>query len=328
MVAAADDDVVQIIDIADPANPTPVSAVFDGSDGFDALEGAVDVEVFDSGGRTYATVAAARDSGIQIMDITDPARPTPVSAVFDGSNGFDALDGAIDVEVFDSGGRTYAIVAAYWDGGVQIMDITDPANPTPTSAVFDSSGGSDNGLNGYWNQVVTALFAGLGGFVALDGANDVEVFDSGGRTYAMVTAWKDGGVQIMDITDPANPTPTSAVFDGPGGFIDLDRAVDVEVFESGDRTYAMVISSLDNTILIMDITDPAHPAYDGPARFTVYAANDLEVFESGDRTYVMVATYYKDDILIMDITDPAHPAPTSDVFDDPESSPLWIGRQT
>ena len=144
------------------------------------------MEVFESGGRTYAMVAAWKDGGVQIMDITDPARPIPVSAVFDGLRVIDTMDGAYEVEVFDSGGRTYAMVAAVYDHGIQIMDITDPARPTPTSAVFDGSEG----------------------FTALDRAVDVEVFESGGRTYAMVAAvYDNGAVQIMDITDPARPTP-------------------------------------------------------------------------------------------------------------------------
>ena len=121
--------------------PVPVSAVFDGSGGFGALDGANDVVVFTQGGRTYAIVAAVDDDGVQIMDITNPVHPAPVSAVFDNSGGFSALNGARDAEVFTQGGRTYAIVAAAFDDGVQIMDITNPIHPSPVSAVFDGSWG-------------------------------------------------------------------------------------------------------------------------------------------------------------------------------------------
>ena len=160
----------QIVTVLEPA---PVSAVFDDSGGFGALDGAIDAEVFTQGGRTYAIVTAAGDDGVQIMDITNPIHPSPVSAVFDGSGGFSALNYAVGVEVFTQGGRTYAIVAAVHDHGVQIMDITNPIHPTPVSAVFDGSGG----------------------FGALAGAIDVEVFTQGGRTYAIVIARYDHGVQ-------------------------------------------------------------------------------------------------------------------------------------
>ena len=77
------------------------------------------------------------------MDITNPIHPSPVSAVFDGSGGFGALDGAIDAEVFTQGGRTYAIVAAGGDDdGVQIMDITNPYIRPPSRPSLTALGGS------------------------------------------------------------------------------------------------------------------------------------------------------------------------------------------
>ncbi len=36
----------------------------------------------------------------------------------------------------------------------------------------------------------------------------------GNKHYALVTATVDSGVQIIDITDPANPLPVAAVTDG------------------------------------------------------------------------------------------------------------------
>ena len=368
-VSNNDDDVVQIMDITDPTRPVPVSAVFDGSGGFATLRLAEDVEVFGVGDRTYAIVATPGNSGIQIMDVTDPARPAHASAVSIARDGFDALRGPNDVEVFESGDRTYAMVAAGDDDGVQIMDITDPTRPVPVSAVFDGSGGFDalawaSGVEVFENEdrtyaivtgrhddgvqimdvtdsanpaPVSAVFDGSGGFDALYGAEDVEVFWSGNRTYAIVTAFSDGGVQIMDVTDPANPVPVSAVFDGSGGFDALYGAEDVEVFWSGNRTYGIVASYYDDGVQIMDVTDPANPVpvsavFDGSvavdiesgfnqelADAVLAATNSTElagtVFGAGNRTYGIVATLYDNATQIMDITDPANPVPVSAVFD-------------
>ena len=108
------------------------------------------VEVFGSGDRTYAMVATHGNSGIQIMDITDPARPAHASAVSIAWNGFDALAGANDMAVFGSGNRTYAIVAASSDSGSRSWTLqTRPGGPV--SAVFDGSGGFDAWLGqGTW----------------------------------------------------------------------------------------------------------------------------------------------------------------------------------
>ena len=121
------------------SGPSQVSAALNGSEWFSALDGASDIEVFSSGTRTYAMVAA--NNKVSIRDITDLAHPAPVWGIYDDTGRFTALHGVVDVEVFKSGGRTYAMVAAARDSGIQIMDITDPARPTPTSAVFDGSDG-------------------------------------------------------------------------------------------------------------------------------------------------------------------------------------------
>ena len=299
IVTTLGDDGVQIMDIANPIRPVPVSGVFDGSGGFSELDGANDVEVFGQGDRTYAIATALGDDGVQIMDITDPTRPVPVSAVSDGSGGFSALDGANDVEVYGQGGRTYAIVAAQYDDGVQIINITNLTRPVPVSAVFDGSGG----------------------FGELDGAGSVEVFGQGGRTYAVVAAQYDDGVQIMNITDPTRPVPVSAVFDGSGEFSALDGANDVEVFGQGDRTYAIATAWHDDGVQIMNITDPTRPVTvstvsDGSGGFsTLYGAGSVEVFGQGDRTYAIVAALHDDGVQIMNIDNPTRPVPVSAVSD-------------
>ena len=81
------------------------------------------------------------DGGVQIMDVTDLGRAMPVFAASDGSGGFSALGGAIDAEVFVVGSRTYVAVAAVNDGGLQIMDVTDPLRAAPVAAVFEGYGG-------------------------------------------------------------------------------------------------------------------------------------------------------------------------------------------
>ena len=353
MVAGFADGGVQIMDVTDPAHPAPVSAVFDGSGGFGALNMAAGVEVFSMHGRTYGVVAAMADGGVQIMDVTDPAHPAPVSAVFDGSGGFGALNGAADVEVFSMHGKMYGMVADFHDGGVQIMEVTDPAHPAPVSAAFDGTGGFGalNGANGVEvfnmhgrtygiaaaridNGVqimdvtdpvnpapVSAVFDGIGGFSTLAGASDVEVYEADGRTYGIVAGFADGGVQIMDVTDPANPAPVSAAFDGIGGFSTLAGASDVEVFNMHGRTYGIATSWHDGGAQIMDITDPTYPipvsaVLGGFGGFGPLAGtSDVEVFSAYGRTFGIVTTAYDYGVWVMDMTDPARPVPVSAIFD-------------
>ena len=89
------------------------------------------MHTYEMDGSTYAVVTAYADNGVQIIDITDPAAPVPVSAVYDEKDGFGVLSGPEGLDVFGVGDRVYAIVAANIDDGVQIIDITDPAAPAP-----------------------------------------------------------------------------------------------------------------------------------------------------------------------------------------------------
>ena len=100
-------------------------AATDGQGGFTTLHGAQAVSTFVRGESTYAIVAATRDNGIQIVDVSDPSNPVPVSSATDGEGGFTELDGAIAVSTFAIDGSTYAIVAAYSDNGIQIVSIPD-----------------------------------------------------------------------------------------------------------------------------------------------------------------------------------------------------------
>ena len=91
--------------------------------GFTALGGAEDVAITQISGRTYAVVTALSDDGLQVVDITDPFVPAPASAVFDGTGGFEALDGANEVAIVQISGRTYAVVTSWHDDGVQIIGL-------------------------------------------------------------------------------------------------------------------------------------------------------------------------------------------------------------
>ena len=84
----------------------------------------------------YALVAAGADSGVQIINITDPASPTAVANVTD-STAYPELEGAVSITTAQIGSSHYALVAALDDDGVQIINITDPASPTPVANVTD-----------------------------------------------------------------------------------------------------------------------------------------------------------------------------------------------
>ena len=366
LVTSPDDDAVQIINITDPTEPVPVSSVFDGRAVFNALGLANDVAAVTISGHTYALVASRGDNAVQIIEITDPTAPLPVSSVFDEQDGFDALGRANDIETATISGSTYALVTSLDDDAVQIIDITDPTAPLPVSSVFDGRKGFGalgraNGMEttaisgGTYALVashadnavqiiditdptaplpVSSVFDGRKGFGALGRANGMETTAISGGTYALVASHADNAVQIIDITDPAAPRPVSGVFDGRDGFDALGRANDVKVYEASGRTYALVTSQDDNAVQIIDVTDPAAPravssVFDEQDGFDALGrANDVEVYETSGRTYALVTSRSDNAVQIIDVTDPASPRAVHGVVDDQDGFDALAGANS
>ena len=315
IVAAFKDHGVQIVNITDPSSPVPVASFGDGdtvtvngvNKTFDRLEGAFGIAMATIGSSTYALVSTYADDGVQIVNITDPSSPVPVVSFGDGDivtvNGvnktFDRLEGGEGIATATIGDGTYALVAGYYDDGVQIIDITDPANPVPAASFGE--GGRVSGVSKTFNE--------------LKGANGITTVTIGDGTYALVTAYDDDGVQIIDITDPSSPVPAASFGDGDtvGGktFDNLDGAFGVDTATIGSGTYALVSAMYDNGVQIIDITDPANPvpaasvsngdSFDGKTFDKLTVPRGIAAATIGSNVYALVAAFLVDGIQIIDL---------------------------
>ena len=305
IVASKDDDGVQIIDITNPASPVAKGFATDGMDGFDVLDGASDVATFEVGGTWYAIVVSYDDDGVQLIDLSDPASPVAVGSATDGSNGFEALDGANGVAVFTNGASVLACVTSWFDDAVQIIDVTNPSSPEPVATATDAiatpantalctlSPSADFGVtpgtcnptgatvtcayvigtysdadnDGTFDTMDTAdtCTSSTSSFMELAGPTGVDTFTMGRSVYAIVASKDDDGVQIIDITNPASPVAKGFATDGMDGFDVLDGASDVATFEVGGTWYAIVVSYDDDGVQLIDLSDPASPVAVGSA---------------------------------------------------------------
>ena len=295
------------------------------------LKGPRGIATFTSGGSTYAAVAAGTDSGVQILNITDPRNIAAAGSTADRDDA--ELGGAWGIATFTSGGSTYAAVAAFNGNAVQILDVTEPSNVFPAGsiaggalklnsprgiAIFNSTGGTyaavaasgSNGvqiLNVTDPYSITAAGSIAGGALKLSGARGIATFTSGGDTYAAVAASGSKGVQILNVTDPTSITAAGSIAgdDSPA----LDGARAIAIFESGSGTYAAVAATFDDGIQILNVTDP----YSVTAAGSITDTGDLELkrpwgiatFTSGNSTYAAVAAYEDNAVQILDVTDPS-----------------------
>ena len=290
LVAAARDHGIEIIDITDPASPSSVAALSH-SPTYPKLQGVYSIAITQIGSSHYALATAFSNNGVQIIDITDLARPAPVAALSDGPT-YWKLEGAYSIAITQIGSSHYALVAASTEDGVQIIDITDPANPAPVAALSHGST-----------------------YPKLRTPNSITTTQIGSSHYALVASSYGDGVQIIDITDPANPAPVAALSDG-STYRMLRGASSITTAQIGSSLYALVASYDDDGVQIIDITDPARPApvaalSDGPTYPELAGANSITTAQIGSSHYALVTAARDDGVQIIDITDPARPAPVA-----------------
>ena len=298
-VASYEDDAIQLLDITDPASPEILEPAIDGEDGFTALDGALDIDVLSLGGRIYAMVASYEEDAIQILDLTNPNFPLPLSVVQrdvdyvrDDDFGREetetaiGLDGPSGIDMMVVNGRIYGVIASQNDDIVLVLDINNPTIPWPASFMYD----------------------GNRGFNTLDGASDVEIVSIGGVPYGVVTAKWDRGVQIIDLSDPESPAPVSAISDNTDGFEALAGANKVEIVPSPIGTLAIVSSILDDAVQVIDVSNPENPlpvqhAFDRIDGFdSLKGADDIAAFLIDGNLYIMVAGVEDRAIQIMTVS--------------------------
>ena len=302
VVAAQIDDGVQILNVTYPSNITAVGNTKNTPNL--ELFGATSITTFESGGHTYAAVAAYGDDGVQILNVTDLSNITVADSITGDGINTDSLElnGARDITTFESGGHTYAAVAAQIDDGVQILNVTDPSNITAAGSITDDGTNTDD--------------------LELNGAYGITTFKSGGHTYAAVAAYDDDGVQILNVTDPSRITAAGSITDDGTNTDDLELngARGITTFESGGHIYVAVAAFEDDGIQILNVTYP----YNITAAGSITNAGVLELngaygittFNASGHIYAAVAADIDDGVQILNVTDPSRITAAGSITDD------------
>ena len=233
--------------------------------------------------KTYLAVASFSDRGVQIIDVSDPANITATDSLND-ANSMHELNGAFGITSFTVNSKTYLAVASFSDNGVQIIDVSDPADITATDALDDDS------------------------TLVLGGAAAITSFMANSKPYLAVAAHSDNGIQIIDVSDPANIAARDSLDDTDGTY-ELDGPYGITSFTIKSKPYVAVTGHYDDGVQIIDVSDPANiTATDSITNDTtteLYGAYGITSFMVGSKTYVAVAVPSDDAVQIIDVSDPA-----------------------
>ncbi|PKL69699.1 MAG: hypothetical protein CVV30_09135 [Methanomicrobiales archaeon HGW-Methanomicrobiales-1] len=261
---------LEIIDISNPGWPRHAGSIKDGTGG-SLLKRPLDV--FVSG--NYAYIASHESDALEIVDVSNPASPKHKGSIIIGAaeNLFNpGPKGPISVYVSGN----YAYVPSAYSGMMEIVDVSDPANPVRKSAVGDGS-----------------FHAKLAG--------PTSVWVSG--NYAYVTSLYWGALEIVNISNPAGPLPVGRISDGESGAL-LNTPAEVVVV----GRYAYIASQRSNALEIVDVSDPATPVHvgsisDGQGGARLKAPTGVAV--SGN--YAYIASKESNALEVVNISDPAAP---------------------
>lgn len=238
------------------------------------------------------------NAGLQVFDVSNPANPVRVGGhnTLGNTRNDNPYWYAQDVHL----SANLAYVAA-WEGGLQIFDVSHPANPVRVGGYLSPESGVARSV-----QVVGSLAylsvgqAGMqiidvsdpafpvrvGKFITSGSAFHVQVLEN----LAYVADW-DGGLQIIDISHPANPVRI-------GGWNDLwsIRAGFVQVV--GSLAY---LATEGGGLQIIDVRDPTHPVHLG--HDTAGYVYGFAVAES----LAFVAKGFSTGLDLIDVSDPTRP---------------------
>ncbi len=223
-------------------------------------------------------------SGLRIINISDSANPV-LTGTFDPENrvGWVAVSG------------NYAYVTDYSDGGLWVVDISNPANPSQ-AGYLDTQNGGEIAVSGNY------VYMDTGDLTVIDVSTPSSptvagTYDSGGSIWEIFildnymyigNTSSSKGLKIVNISNPASPVET--------GHYQLSDGV-TGLYVSGN--YAYIVGD-HLGFHIVDISTKSNPALAGS--FTMNTP--IKIVVEGDFAYIAQAS---SGISKIDISTPASP---------------------
>lgn len=240
----------------------------------------------------FAYLAAYNDDALQIIDISNPSSPVERwnLRTTTASWTLHRLNGGTSVKV----SWDYAYVTSFIHDSVQVIDISNPNNPSFVDQLEDDA------------------------ITELDGTWGIEIV----WNYAYVTGYNDDGLEIIDISDPSNITHVEEIQNSDPWII-LNGARELRI----EWDYAYITASSDDSVEIVDISDPINPKHIGVLDTTSYGELDWVFGISIFKNTVFVNSYNNASMFSIDVWDPTNPQFMWKIFSGPTR--LWnpIGIQ-
>jgi hypothetical protein len=274
---------LHILDIANPARPLWMGNLGGRNPRFSAC----DVVLSADGSLAYV----ARPEGLEIIQVSDPAKPETIATLYEGEGQSVTLDGS----------RLYLAAGS---SGLFIIDISDPSNPQRIGHCPTSSFAFDVAIRDTFAYVADAG----SGVSVIDLADPTEPrlahsYLPEGVVTASSIVIRDHlaylsdsgfyGLRILDLTQPRDPRQIGSCLTQRGG-------------NGLALTGNLILQAAENHGLrVMDVSNPTNPVLLGTGNPSDHAGYAIAL--AGERAYV--ADYWTG-LLVFDFAQPAQPALT------------------
>jgi hypothetical protein len=238
---------VQFWDMADPGAPVDLGTFY--TETWRAY--AVDL-------RDGLAAVTTLNGNLHILDATDPAAPVELSSLSSAGTSPDVL-------LRESGGTLMAYTAGNTYNGLQVHDLSDPANPVTRGSALITGLESVAALGD--TLLALAVGAGLYSVDVSDPDNpSILDLDSMAGSFTNVTASGDlavvaaktTGFYVFDVSNPADPVELSLTVATVNP--DFDNLTVMEVMLDGTLLYAVCNFA---GPLLYDLADPVNPVLIG-----------------------------------------------------------------
>lgn len=292
-------DGTSFIDVTDPTNPvligdlpkpwgTPPSQLWR------------DIKTYK--GYAYIVADGAGDHGMQVFDLTRLRDVENPPALFEPDLHYTDIASSHNVIINEESGFAYTVDGPTCGGGLYMMDINDPLNPT----FVGCSKGGERGTHD--SQCVT-----------YSGPDQ----RYSGRELCLNS--NGAYFEIMDVTDKANPVSISTASSPNAAYIHQGWLTDDQHYFYQDDESDVVRGNVATTrTLVWDLTDLEDPILINEFMGSM-PASAHNLYIKGDRVY---QANYRYGLHVLDISDPENPVEigsfdTSPTMDGPGFSGAW-----
>lgn len=269
LVHGQNDDGISVFRIGTDGQLTNTANVDDALQVDFGMNGAAGTAVVTRGADTFVYVTGVNEDAITVFQLSPAGQLTYVSTVRDDATLL--LNGAQAIESVEIGGTAFLYVGGANDDGISVFSV--------------ATDGTLTNLFNYPDSVA----------LALNGVNDIEIFQADGKTYLLASGLSDEGVSLFEVEPTGELTLIDSVFDADDTGFAMNGIRTARIFEV-DGVGLVVASGVDDDgFSIFRLGQDARPINGTDNRdillgtqdadvISGFGGDDLIVAEEGDDT--------------------------------------------